>query len=46
MDFLRVPLTALVGWLLYAERIDALTVAGTALILVGNLLNLPAGRRR
>jgi drug/metabolite transporter (DMT)-like permease len=40
MDFLRVPLTALAGWLVYAERIDALTVVGTALILGGNLLNL------
>ena len=40
MDYLRVPLTALAGWLLYAERMDLLTVAGTALILGGNLLNL------
>ena len=46
MDFLRVPLTALVGYLVYAEGIDALTVAGAALILTGNLLNLrkPAAR--
>jgi drug/metabolite transporter (DMT)-like permease len=40
MDFLRVPLTAIVGWLLYAERLDAFTVLGAALILTGNLLNL------
>jgi drug/metabolite transporter (DMT)-like permease len=40
MDFLRVPLTATVGWLLYAERLDLFTVLGAALILVGNLLNL------
>lgn len=40
MDFLRVPLTALAGWAIYAERIDLLMVVGTALILVGNLLNL------
>jgi drug/metabolite transporter (DMT)-like permease len=40
MDFLRVPLTAIAGWLLYAEGIDAFTVAGAALILTGNLLNL------
>ncbi|KJC59498.1 multidrug DMT transporter permease [Bradyrhizobium sp. LTSPM299] len=40
MDFLRVPLTAIVGWLVYAERLDALTVLGAALILTGNLLNL------
>jgi drug/metabolite transporter (DMT)-like permease len=43
MDFLRVPLTALVGWLVYAERIDLLSVLGASLILFGNLLNL---RRR
>ena len=40
MDFLRVPLTAVAGWLVYAERIDLYTVAGALLILVGNLLNL------
>ncbi len=43
MDFLRVPLTALAGWLIYAERLDWFTVAGAALILLGNLANL---RRR
>jgi drug/metabolite transporter (DMT)-like permease len=40
MDFLRVPLTATAGWLLYSERLDLLTVVGAALILTGNLLNL------
>ena len=40
MDFLRVPLMALAGWLVYAERVDVFTVIGTALILLGNLLNL------
>jgi drug/metabolite transporter (DMT)-like permease len=40
MDFLRVPLTATAGWLLYSERLDLLTVLGAALILSGNLLNL------
>lgn len=40
MDFLRVPLTAVIGWLLYAERVDIYTAAGAALILSGNLLNL------
>jgi drug/metabolite transporter (DMT)-like permease len=39
MDYLRVPLTALAGWLVYAERMDLLTVLGAALILGGNLLN-------
>jgi drug/metabolite transporter (DMT)-like permease len=40
MDFLRVPLTATAGWLIYAERLDMFTVLGAALILTGNLLNL------
>jgi drug/metabolite transporter (DMT)-like permease len=40
MDFLRVPLTAIAGWLLYNEQIDLLTALGAALILCGNLLNL------
>jgi len=40
MDFLRVPLTATAGWLIYSERLDMFTVLGAALILTGNLLNL------
>jgi len=44
MDFLRVPLSALAGWAVYAERIDALTVGGTLLILGANLLNLRRAR--
>jgi drug/metabolite transporter (DMT)-like permease len=42
MDFLRVPLTAIAGWLIYSERLDMFTVLGAALILTGNLLNLRA----
>jgi drug/metabolite transporter (DMT)-like permease len=45
MDFVRVPLTALAGWLVYAEKVDLITVAGVALILSGNLLNLRAPAR-
>lgn len=44
MDFLRVPLTALAGWAIYAERVDVLTVAGMGLILAGNALNLRRAR--
>ncbi len=40
MDFLRLPLSALIGFLLYSESIDAFTAAGAALILVGNLFNV------
>src|SRR3954467_4268152 len=42
MDFLRVPLTATAGWLIYSERLDLFTVLGAVLILTGNLLNLRA----
>jgi drug/metabolite transporter (DMT)-like permease len=44
MDFLRVPLTAAAGWLIYSERLDMFTVLGAALILTGNLLNLKPAR--
>ena len=45
MDFLRVPLTASAGWLVYSERMDLYTVLGAVLILAGNLLNVRrAGR--
>jgi len=46
MDFLRVPLTAVAGWLVYAEAIDTFTVLGAALILTGNLLNLRSAGAR
>jgi drug/metabolite transporter (DMT)-like permease len=47
MDFLRVPLAALAGWLIYSEQLDTFTVLGAALILSGNLLNLKgAGARK
>jgi drug/metabolite transporter (DMT)-like permease len=42
MDFLRVPLTATAGWLIYSERLDMFTLLGAVLILTGNLLNLRA----
>ena len=48
MDFLRVPLAAAIGWLIYAEGVDFFTALGAALILAGNLLNLktpPAATR-
>ncbi|QPC87611.1 EamA family transporter [Mesorhizobium sp. NBSH29] len=40
MDFLRVPLTALLGYLVYCEQIDMFTAIGAALILLGNLFNI------
>jgi drug/metabolite transporter (DMT)-like permease len=44
MDFLRVPLTVAVGYLIYAERVDLYTALGTALILAANSLNLIGAR--
>lgn len=43
MDFLRLPLTAAAAWALYAERLDLFTLAGSALILAGNAVNLRRG---
>ncbi len=36
LDFLRLPLIAVVGWLLYAEALDPWTVLGAAIIFAGN----------
>jgi drug/metabolite transporter (DMT)-like permease len=46
MDFLRLPLVALVGWLAYEEAIDLWVAVGAAVILAGNWLNLRADTRR
>lgn len=45
MDFLRLPLSALIGYLLYSESIDLFTAIGAALILAGNLFNMPRRAR-
>jgi drug/metabolite transporter (DMT)-like permease len=40
MDFLRVPLSALAGWLLYKEGVNLWLALGSMLILAGNAVNL------
>ncbi len=45
MDFLRLPLIALVGVLFYQERLDGLVLVGGAVMLWGNLINIRAERR-
>ena len=40
LDFLRVPLIALVGYFFFAESVDALVFVGAAIILAGILWNL------
>ena len=46
MDFLRLPLVAVVGFLFYGEKLDWLVLAGAAVMLTGNLANILAERRR
>jgi drug/metabolite transporter (DMT)-like permease len=46
LDFLRIPLIALVGWSLYGESLDIYVFAGAALIISGILWNLHAETRR
>jgi drug/metabolite transporter (DMT)-like permease len=46
LDFLRLPLIALVGWVVYGEAIDIFVFAGAGLIICGVLWNLHAEMRR
>jgi len=46
MDFLRVPLIALIGWTFYGEHIDVFVFAGAGLIVAGVLWNLRAEAQR
>lgn len=47
MDFLRLPLVAMVGLFFYGEAIDAWVIAGALVIFAGNFMNvIVEGRRR
>jgi drug/metabolite transporter (DMT)-like permease len=46
MDFVRLPLIAAVGFLVYREPLSVAVLAGGALIVLGNLVNLAGERRR
>lgn len=46
MDFLRLPLIAVVGAVFYDEKIQPLLFLGAALILAGNLYSILAERRK
>ena len=46
MDFVRLPVIAVIGMLLYNEAIDPLVVIGGAVIFFGNFLNIRAARAR
>jgi drug/metabolite transporter (DMT)-like permease len=45
MDFIRLPLIAVVGVMLYGEPLEIWVLAGGALVLLGNYGNLMAERR-
>jgi len=42
LDFMRIPLIAVVGWLLFGERLDIFVPLGALIIVVGVLWNLRA----
>ena len=46
LDFVRIPLIALVGWLVYGETLDPFVFVGAAVIISGILWNLRAEARR
>lgn len=46
MDFLRLPLIAVVGVVLYREALDPYVLAGGAIVAIANLFNIWAERRR
>jgi drug/metabolite transporter (DMT)-like permease len=46
LDFLRIPLIAVVGWLFYAEALQPTVFVGAAFIIAGILWNLLAEARR
>lgn len=46
LDFIRLPLIAVVGWFVYAEPVAVAVVAGGILIIGGNVVNLIGERRK
>ncbi len=42
LDFMRIPLIAVVGWALYGERLDLFVLLGALIIVAGVLWNLRA----
>ncbi|MDQ2954980.1 MAG: DMT family transporter [Pseudomonadota bacterium] len=46
LDFLRLPLIAIIGWLFFGETLDLFVFAGALLMVVGILWNLRSETRR
>ncbi|UZE96612.1 DMT family transporter [Alkalimarinus alittae] len=46
MDFMRLPLIALVGFLLYSEPLDWAVLVGGCIMFLGNYINLQSEKRK
>ena len=46
LDFLRIPLIAVVGWIFYGEKLDVFVLFGAMIIISGVLWNLRSETRR
>jgi drug/metabolite transporter (DMT)-like permease len=46
MDYMRIPLIAVIGWWFYGESVDVFVFIGAAVIISGILWNLHAETRR
>ncbi len=46
LDFMRIPLIAVVGWALYGERLDIFVLIGALIIIAGVLWNLRSEHAR
>ena len=46
MEFIRLPVMAIVGMMLYAEQLEIAVFVGGTVILAGNLLNINAERKK
>ena len=46
LDFMRIPLIAVIGWWLYGEPLDVFVFVGAGLIIAGILWNLRSEAKR
>ncbi len=45
MDFLRLPLAGIVGWVLYNEGLDLFVIVGALIMFAGNFINISAEKK-
>ncbi len=46
LDFLRLPLIAFVGFMVYKEALDQFVMIGALVMLAGNLINVRAETKK